>query len=453
MDGLRVLVVDDETSQRDLIGGALEKQGYAVTKAGSVAEALAAAEKTFYEIALLDVKMPGGSGLELLEQLKTSNPDLQAIMVSAHGTFETGLEAMKKGAFDFLRKPIDLPQLINLLQRAQERHWLLAENRYLKERLEEPFRDENIVITSPRMREVFSTVARAAEADTTVLVRGESGTGKEVVARALHRASSRADKSFIAVNCAALPETLLEAELFGAEKGAYTGSTVRRIGRFELASGGTLFLDELGDVPAAIQAKLLRVLEQKTFERLGGTETIRSDCRVVAATHRNLEEMVKKGTFREDLYYRLNVIQIHIPPLRERPEDIIPLIEAFIKRFNRNRSQPIEGITAAAKDALLRYSWPGNVRELQNAVERACVLARGTALDLRDFPLNVAGGASESVPDSGSPAPTLPLAEVERRHIIRALEYHDWALAQTAESLGIHRNTLRMKMKEYGIEK
>ncbi|MBD3297847.1 MAG: response regulator, partial [candidate division Zixibacteria bacterium] len=409
MDGLRVLVVDDEKSQRDLMGGALEKQGYAVTKAGSIDEALAAAEKTFFEIALLDIKMPGGSGLDLLEQLKTSNPDLQAIIVSAHGTFEHGLEAMKKGAFDFVTKPIDLPQLMNSLQRALERHWLLAENRYLRERLEEPFRDDNIVYNSPRMTEVFSTVKRAAESDTTVLVRGESGTGKEVVARALHRASSRAEKSFIAVNCAALPETLLEAELFGAEKGAYTGSTARRIGRFELATGGTLFLDELGDVPAAIQAKLLRVLEQKTFERLGGTETIRSDCRVVAATHRNLEELVKQGTFREDLYYRLNVIQIHIPPLRERPEDIKPLIETFIKRFNRDRSQPIEGITAAAKDALLRYHWPGNVRELLNAVERACVLARGTALDVRDFPVSIAVGGESAADEPGGPAPTLPM--------------------------------------------
>jgi len=452
MPHLRVLIVDDEKPNREMIGGFLEKQGYIVTQAASADEAVAAAEKTSFEIALLDIKMPGRSGLDLLGDLKSTNPDIQAIMISAHGTFETGLEAMKKGAFDFIKKPLlDLNLLTPLLERAGERHWLLAENRYLKEKLEGPYLDDNPVIASPKMREVFSTVARAANADASVLVRGESGTGKELVARALHRASSRAPRSFIAVNCAALPETLLESELFGAEKGAYTGANARRLGRFELATGGTLFLDEIGDVPMSIQAKLLRALEQKSFERLGGTETITSDCRVVTATHQNLEEMVKEGEFREDLYYRLNVIQINIPPLRERTEDIVPLIDTFIKRQNHGRVHPIEGITPAAKDALLAYRWPGNVRELLNAVERACVLARGTALDLEDFPPTITKPSEKNLAAGSGEAPTLPLAEVERRHILRALEHHNWTLAHTAASLGIHRNTLRMKMKEFGI--
>ncbi|MEW5876189.1 MAG: sigma-54 dependent transcriptional regulator [Candidatus Zixiibacteriota bacterium] len=451
MPNLRVLIVDDEKAQRDVIAGGLQKLGYTVTTAGSADEAMTAAQKTFFEIAVLDIRMPGKSGLDLLSELKTTNPDLQAIMVSAHGTFETGLEAMKRGAFDFLRKPIDLEPLLAALQRAGERHWLLAENRYLKERLEEPYLDEMPVVVSQRMREVFSTVVRAAQSETTVLVRGESGTGKELIARALHRASNRASRAFIAVNCAALPETLLEAELFGSEKGAYTGAVARRIGRFELAGGGTLFLDEIGDVPPGVQVKLLRALEQKAFERLGGTETIRSDCRVVAATHQNLEELVKAARFREDLYYRLNVIQITIPPLRERHEEIIPLVERFIERFNRGRTTQIEGITHAAKDALLAYTWPGNVRELLNAVERACVLARGTALDAADFPM--ASGMGETPPPPGADTPTLPLAEIERRHILRALEFHNGALAQTADSLGIHRNTLRQKMKDYGISR
>ncbi len=451
MPHLRVLIVDDEKAQRELIAGALEKQGYVVTQAGSADEAVAAAEKISFEIALLDIKMPGRSGLDLLGELKATNPDVQAIMVSAHGTFETGLEAMKKGAFDFLKKPLELPHLMTLLGRAGERHWLLAENRYLKEKLEGPYLDDNPVIVSQKMREVFSTVARAADAEASVLVRGESGTGKELVARALHRASSRAPRSFIAVNCAALPETLLEAELFGAEKGAYTGAHARRLGRFELATGGTLFLDEIGDVPMSVQAKLLRAIEQKSFERLGGTETITSDCRVVTATHQNLEEMVKEGQFREDLYYRLNVIQITIPPLRERTEDIVPLIDTFIKRQNLGRAHPIEGITPAAKDALLSHRWPGNVRELLNAVERACVLARGTALDIEDFPATITARTDDSLSIGQGESPTLPLAEVERRHILRALEHHSWTLAHTAASLGIHRNTLRMKMKEYGI--
>ncbi|MBI3871605.1 MAG: sigma-54-dependent Fis family transcriptional regulator [candidate division Zixibacteria bacterium] len=451
MPHLRILIVDDEKSQRELVGGALRQQGYAVTEAGSAEEAAKAAEKTFFEVALLDIRMPGRSGLELLSDLKGTNPDLQAIMVSAHADFDKGLEAMKKGAFDFLKKPVDLTQLLATIERASERHWLLAENRYLKEKLEEPYRAEDLVMASPAMRDVLSTVARAADSDATVLVRGESGTGKELVARALHHASRRASKSFVAVNCAALPETLLESELFGSEKGAYTGAVARRIGRFELASGGTLFLDEIGDVPGSIQAKLLRVLEHKTFERLGGAETIKSDCRVVVATHQNLEAMVAEGRFREDLYYRLNVIQLVIPPLRERPMDILPLIETFIARQNVGRSRPVKGITPAAKDALMSYGWPGNVRELLNAVERACVLARGDVLDASDFPLQIRRGSSEATATSDSP--TLPLAEVERRHIQRALEHHQWSLIQTAATLGIHRNTLRLKMREYGLEK
>jgi len=450
MPNLRVLVVDDEKLQRELVGGALKKQGYTVVEAGSAEEALAVVAKTFPEVALLDIQMPGRSGLELLADLKKINPELQAVIVSAHADFEKGLEAMKKGALDFLKKPVELTELFAVVARAAERHWLLSEVRYFREQIEEPYRDDAVVIASDAMREVFSTVTRAADSDATVLIRGESGTGKELVARALHRASKRKDKNFIAVNCAAIPETLLEAELFGAEKGAYTGATARRIGRFELASGGTMFLDEIGDVPASIQAKLLRAIEHKAFERLGGSETITSDCRVVAATHQNLEEMVKEGRFREDLYYRLNVIQITIPPLRQRPHDILPLVDSFIKRLPRVGGREMRGITPAAKDLILSYHWPGNVRELLNAIERACVLARADVLDVGDFALGIAAGAS---PVLSAEMPTLPLAEVEKRHIQRALEHHAYALAQTAETLGIHRNTLRQKMKEYGLER
>ncbi len=451
MPNLRVLVVDDEKPQRDFVGNALRKQGYTVTEAGSADEALAAVKDTFPEIALLDIQMPGKSGLELLAELKKINPELQAIIVSAHADFEKGLEAMKKGALDFLKKPVEFTELYAVVARAAERHWLLSEVRYFREQIDEPYKDEAVVISSDAIREVFSTVTRAADSDATVLIRGESGTGKELVARALHRASKRKDKNFIAINCAAIPETLLEAELFGAEKGAYTGATARRIGRFELASGGTIFLDEIGDLPQSIQAKLLRALEHKSIERLGGNETIKSDARVVAATHQNLEDMVKEGKFREDLYYRLNVIQITIPPLRQRPQDILPLVDSFIKRQRRVRGRQIVGITPAAKDLILSYHWPGNVRELLNAIERACVLARTDVLDVSDFSLGIVAGASPSA--LSAEVPTLPLAEVEKRHIQRALEHHGYALAQTAESLGIHRNTLRQKMKEYGLER
>lgn len=449
MPNLRVLVVDDEAAPRKIMADLLRKQGYAVVEAGSTEEALRAVKDTFPEIALLDIQMPGKSGLELLAELKKINPDMQAVIVSAHADFESGLEAMKKGALDFLKKPFEFTELLAVVARAAERHWLLHEVRYFREQMEVPYRDEAVVIASDVMREVFSTVTRAADSDATVLIRGESGTGKELVARALHRTSKRKDRNFIAVNCAAIPETLLEAELFGAEKGAYTGATALRIGRFELASGGTIFLDEIGDLPQSIQAKLLRVLEHRSFERLGGNDTITSDCRVVAATHQNLEEMVKEGKFREDLYYRLNVIQITIPALRQRPQEILPLVEAFIKRQRRVRGKELRGITPAAKDLILSYHWPGNVRELLNAIERACVLARTDVLDVGDFALGIA--ASGSQPNAAPEHPTLPLAEVEKRHIQRALEHHNHALAQTAESLGIHRNTLRQKMKEYGL--
>jgi DNA-binding NtrC family response regulator len=451
MPNLRILVVDDEAAPRRIVVDLLRKQGYTVVEAGSTDEALLAVKDTFPEIALLDIQMPGKSGLELLAELKKINPELQAVIVSAHADFDKGLEAMKKGALDFLKKPVEFTEVLAVVARAAERHWLLSEVRYFREQIEEPYRDEAVVISSDAMREVFSTVTRAADSDTTVLIRGESGTGKELVARALHRASKRKDKNFIAVNCAAIPETLLEAELFGAEKGAYTGATTRRIGRFEFAAGGTIFLDEIGDMPQSIQAKLLRALEHKAFERLGGNETVTSDARVVCATHQNLEEMVKEGKFREDLYYRLNVIQIVIPPLRQRPQDILPLVDSFIKRQRRVRGREIRGITPSAKDLILSYHWPGNVRELLNAIERACVLARTDVLDVSDFSLGIVAGANSSA--SSGELPTLPLAEVEKRHIQRALEHHGYALAQTAETLGIHRNTLRQKLKEYGLER
>jgi len=449
---LRVLVVDDETPQLKLVGGFLKKQGYSVTTAGSAEEAEKAAEGKFFEIAVLDMKMPGKSGLELLFELKKTNPDIQAVFVTAYGVLETAVEAMKIGAFDFLIKPVDLSHLAAILKKAGEKHLLLDENRYLRERLEEEYLDSEIVAEAPAMKEVFSTVTRVAQSDSTVLIRGESGTGKELVARALHRAGSRQKKNFIAISCAAMPETLLEAELFGAERGAYTGAVTRRIGRFELAHAGTLFLDEVGDMPQSIQPKLLRVLESKSFERLGGNETIETDVRVIAATHQELEKKIGDGTFREDLFYRLNVIQIVLPPLRDRLEDILPLVENSINRQNKELNKNITGITPQAKDVLLGYPWPGNVRELLNLVERACVLSRRDVLDVDDFPIPAGEGAG---PTSVLPLTDTktPLKTVERNHILRVLKAYDWQLQQAADILGIHRNTLRQKMKDYGISR
>ncbi len=447
---LRVLVVDDEAAQRKLVGGFLKKQGYSVTTAASAEEAESAAEGKFFEIAVLDMKMPGKTGLELLTELKKNNPDIQAVFVTAFGTLKTAVEAMKAGAFDFLTKPVDLSHLLAILNKAGEKHLLLDENKYLREKLEESYRDSEIIAESPLMKEVFSTVARVAQSDSTVLIHGESGTGKELIARALHRAGPRRENNFIAINCAAVPETLLEAELFGAERGAYTGAVTRRIGRFELADRGTLFLDEVGDMPASIQAKLLRVLELKSFERLGGNETVETDVRVLAATHQDLQQKINDGTFRSDLYYRLNVIQITLPPLRKRPEDILPLVEKTIKRQNGKLNKNISGITAPTKDILLGYAWPGNVRELLNLVERACVLSRRDVLDVEDFPIP-AGQETSSTGTVRFADTNTPLKTVERNHILRVLETHDWQLQQSADILGLHRNTLRQKMKDYEL--
>ena len=447
---LRVLVVDDEQAQRELVAGFLKKQGYSVTTAGSAEEALTVSAGRFFEIAVLDMKMPGKNGLELYAELKKSDPHLQAVFLTAFGNLETAVEAMKTGAFDFLTKPVDLNHLLAILDKAGEKHLLLAENRFLREKLEEPYRDSEIIAASPAMQEVFSTVARVAQSDSTVLIHGESGTGKELVARALHRAGPRAKKNFIPINCAAVPETLLEAELFGAERGAFTGAVARRIGRFELADGGTLFLDEVGDTPLSIQAKLLRVLESKSFERLGGTETIETDVRVIAATHQDLEARTTAGSFRSDLFYRLNVIQIALPPLRARPEDILPLVEKTIGRQSAKLNKTITGVTPQAKDVLLSYPWPGNVRELLNLIERACVLSRHDVLDAVDFPIPAGRDARPHGVVPLADANT-PLNVVERNHILRVLEAHGWQLQQSADILGVHRNTLRQKMKDYEL--
>jgi DNA-binding NtrC family response regulator len=441
----RILVVDDEKTQREMLLGFLEKQGFSVSQAGSGEEALKLFESKNFEVALIDLKMPGMDGITLLEKLKSLNPEIQVIVMTAYGTIETAVEAMKKGAFHYVNKPIDLEELKLNLKKAIENQRLLAENRFLQEELEKRHKDEAIIGESKIFKEILGTVARVAKTDSTVLILGESGTGKEIIARLIHSLSSRRDKKFISVSCAALPETLLESELFGYERGAFTGASKRKEGRFELADGGTLFLDEIGDISLEIQTKLLRAIENQEFERLGGKETLKVDVRIISATNQDLEKKIKDKTFREDLYYRLNVISILVPPLRERKADIILLAEYFIKKYNQKCHKTILGITQYAKDALLSYSWPGNVRELENAIERAVVLCRGEAIDIEDLPnLKV-----DSTKISGDES----IKELEKKHILNILEKTDWNLGKTAEILGIHRNTLRLKMREYGLEK
>ena len=446
----RLLVVDDEASQRDLLAGFLTKQGYAVQTADSGERALNLCLEHYFEAALIDLRMPEMDGLELLGKLKQLNPEVQVLMLTAHGSVESAVSAMRAGAFHYVNKPVDLDELVLTLKSALERHHLLVENRELRTALTDTFGSVGIIAESPAMKEVLSSVSRVAPSPSTVLIRGESGTGKEILARAIHAASGRAVDRFVAVNVAALPETLLASELFGYERGAFTGAVKKRMGRFELADGGTLFLDEIGDLPAAMQVKLLRALEQKKIERLGGEQSFKVDVRLISATHVDLEARIASGAFREDLFYRLNVITLTIPPLRDRREDIVPLVEHFLERQRTRLGKPVRGLTREARDLLFYYAWPGNVRELENVIERACVLCRGDAIDVDDLPQLLR--EDKQLPPSAAGSP-VTLRDLERSHIARILEETGWNFRQAAELLGIHRNTLRMKIREYQLER
>jgi two-component system NtrC family response regulator len=448
---LRILVVDDEAAQRELVGGFLAKQGHEVALAGNGEDALARVRASQLDLILSDCKMPGISGPDLLRQVKAINPEIPVLLVTAYGAVETAVEAMKGGAADYLLKPLDLEELLVRIDRAAEQVRLRRSVLELRTQLVERHRLAGIIGESGRMQEVLALVSRVAPSDATVLIRGESGTGKELIARAIHFNSPRAEKPLVTLNCAAIPEQLLESELFGHEKGAFTGATAQRRGRFETADGGTIFLDEIGDLSPALQVKLLRVLQEREFERLGSSRSITVDVRVLAATHRNLEEALKAGTFREDLYYRLNVVTIQIPPLRERREDIPPLLEHFLEKFAKKNRQPVPGLTAAARDALLKYEYPGNVRELENMVERAVLLCRGSVIDLEDLPATARPGSRD--PDA-TPAGPLPdvLEAIERQAIRAALARHDGVQTRAADELGISERVLRYKMKKYRIE-
>lgn len=435
-----ILIVDDEEPQREALGGYLKKRGFHVLKAGSGEEALELVGQGI-DIAIVDLKLPGMDGLELLNRLKRLDPKIEVLVVTAYGSIETAVVAMKSGAFHYLTKPIDLEELNLLIDRAFEKLELEKEVRLLREELKDLKKVPDIVAESPLMKEVLSLIFRVAPTQATVLLTGESGTGKELLARAIHEASPRKNARFVAISCAAIPETLLESELFGYEKGAFTGAERAKPGKFELADRGTLFLDEVGDLPKTLQPKLLRVIQERELERLGGTRPIKTDVRLIAATNQDLEGKVKDGTFREDLYYRLNVVTIRIPPLRERREDVLPLAYHFLKKFSEEIKKPILGFTREAERLLLSYTWPGNVRELENAVERAVVLTRKNYIEVRDLP--IASPEMEEEP--------LRLEEVEAKHIKRVLRMTGGNLSKASEILGIHRNTLREKMKKYRL--
>jgi DNA-binding NtrC family response regulator len=454
MPDARILIMDDEARERSRIDAFLKQKGYEVTALASVPEAIAAMQRDRYDVFLTDCNIPGVDALQTSGEARKINPDLAVIIMTSFGTIETAVKAIKAGAYDYLSKPIDLEQLVVLIGRISERRNLLRENAQLREQLIDRYKFDGIASTSHAMEEVMNLVGRVAASNATVLLRGESGTGKELIARALHYHSPRAAHPLIKVNCSALPETLLESELFGHEKGAFTGASARRVGRFEAADKGTLFLDEIGDIAPAVQVKLLRVLQEKEFERVGGNETIRTDVRLIAATNKDLEKAMKDGTFREDLYYRLNVVTVAIPPLRERKEDIAALMEHFIRKYSKENSKTIAGVTAETRDLLMRYTYPGNVRELENIIERAVVLAKGEIVTTSDIPLHLKAVESEEKICVAKRDGLLneTLETLERGIILDAMKKVGGVQTKAAEKLGISERVLRYKLKKYRIK-
>ncbi len=437
-----ILVVDDEPAQRQFLRAVLERE-YQVSSAASGEEARKLLQNRGFDLVISDQRMPGMSGLELLAWIREHQPEVPVVLLTAFGSIDSAVEAMKMGAEDYLTKPVESPDQLRLVvARCLERKRLKAQRALSRVEKEAEF-PADVVAESPAMRQVLILAEQVARQPTTVLITGESGTGKEVVARHIHRRSPRAEAPFVAVNCAALTESLLESELFGHEKGAFTGAVQSRPGRFELAHGGTLFLDEVGETSLALQTKLLRVLQEQQFERVGGTRTLAVDVRVVAATNRDLRQAIAERTFREDLFYRLNVFPIHLPPLRERREDILPLAEQFLRRLAARMGQPPRVLSDEARAALLAYDWPGNVRELQNAMERALIVASGESIRPEDLPVS----AGRFVP----PSPRPSLAEIEKQAILQTLERCGGDRRRTAEALGISLRTLQYRLKEYGL--
>jgi len=450
----KILVVDDEPSQRKMLQANLSLDGYQVFQAEDGLDAISKVSAEFFDLILMDNRMSQMDGIEALKEIKKISPGIPVIIITAYASVETAVQALQAGAHDYLTKPLDIDELRFKVQQSLE-FWRLKEDNILqRRRIENLFDASRIVGRSEKMKRVLETVAMVAPTEASVLILGESGTGKELIANALHQGSNRADKRFIKVNCAALPESLLEGELFGHEKGAFTGAVGRRPGRFELADGGTIFLDEIGEMTPATQAKLLRVLQEREFEPLGSTRTVKVDIRIIAASNKILIDEVKKGTFREDLFYRLNVVPIELPPLRERKEDISLLTEHFLKNYNEKNSRNLQGFHPRALDALMRYPWPGNIRELENVVERAVILTRDDYVPFSELPESIRGATedplSKEVRDGIRSGMTI--REVEKELIIKTLEDNDGNRTRTARVLGITRRTLQHKLKDYGLD-
>jgi DNA-binding NtrC family response regulator len=449
-----ILIVDDEKSQREILTMILRKEGYETGEASGVSEALALLARQEFDLILTDLKMQGQSGLDLLEQVVAEDPQQCIVMMTAHGSIDSAVWAMKRGAFDYLEKPLERDNLLLTLKRAFERITLVRENRVLQKRLAMIDRIPSIIGDHPKMKEVFRIITKIAATSSTVLIYGESGTGKELVSRAIHDRSSRKDQPFMAINCAAIPESLIESELFGHEKGSFTGANAREIGILETANGGTVFLDEIGEMNVSMQAKLLRAIQEKEIRRVGGKVNLPLDVRIISATNRDLEQEIKRGTFREDLYYRLNVIRITLPPLRERGSDIATLADFFITKYREASGIPVEGISKPALKLLMNYTWPGNVRQLESVIERAVLMAEGTIIQPEDLSAEIAAaGAQSGIVPFELPPEGINFEEMEKALITKAMERVDWVIGKAAPILGLSYKTLQYRLDKYRIEK
>ena len=445
MGDTKILIVDDELIMRESLAGWLERDGHEIDTAASGEEALEKLKGTRFDILLVDIKMEGISGLEVLKHVKENDPEVSVVMITAYGSISTAIDAMKNGAYDYLLKPFEPDELGMLVEKIIRHQAQARENLFLKEQHRERTRFESMIGQSQSMHEIFALIKDVAPMNSTVLITGETGTGKGLAAKALHSNSPRNEGPFVVVNCGAIPDHLMESELFGHQKGAFTDAKETKKGRLELAHGGTLFLDEIGEIGMRMQIDLLRVLEDRIFYRVGGTQPIEADFRVIAATNRDLEKAIKDGNFRKDLFYRLNVISFQMPPLRKHREDIPLLTEHFLRRFSQETNKAIDKASREAIDEMMLYDWPGNVRELENAIERAVVVGKGRKVMAADLPI--------FNPENSSPLPDKSIKEVEKSHIARILDENNWNIARTAKILGINRSTLYAKIKAYEIRK
>jgi DNA-binding NtrC family response regulator len=438
----KILIVDDDEVVRDSLGKWFDSEGYQAGVAASAREALELLQKERWDISLVDIKMPGTDGMELQSRLRDIDPEMPVIIMTGYASVETAVRALKNGAYDYITKPFDPDELVHLVSKALDHHRAKREVDRLRENLQEVFPATDLIGQSAAMKRVLELVETVAPTDATVLISGESGTGKEIVARAIHSASPRRYMPMVVIHCGALTETLLESELFGHERGAFTGAQYRKKGKFEVADGGTVFLDEISDISLKTQTDLLRVLQEKEIVRVGSNVNVKVDFRCIAATNKRLETLVKEGTFRPDLYYRLNVFSIELPPLRDRREDIPQLADHFLHKYAAAMNRPVPRVCPPAMDLLLSYHWPGNVRELENAVERALLISRGPEIQQSDFPFQLQPGTADSAQS---------LEDIERRHIQKIVEETHWNLSRSARILNIDRTTLYNKLKRYGL--